>query len=290
MRFDLAGLMQAARLTLLAPREAARQIMAMQLPASIGWLGMELFTSRAGGDAMAVTIWGASSSWTLTALPMFLWMGEILFRTRLSSDMFKGLAPWLESLPGRLLHVNVIGCTIFAAVSGSSVITKVIPIQGDLDEDALEDQVQLEAAYKEQLASRYGIVFNQLFALTNMPIQRFGSQLVSRHQFADYMSLLKGAYQEANLAGVMCRSLLSVSWQGIVHDCDFNQMLGLQLGGDSISGPARPVHIAELLEADLAGRPIRVADHCYGCTAGQGSSCGGALGAAESVELQPASS
>ena len=89
----------------------------------VGWLGMELFTPRAAGDAMAVTIWGASSSWTLTALPMFLWMGEILFRTRLSSDMFKGLAPWLENLPGRLLHVNVIGCTIFAAVSGSSAAT-----------------------------------------------------------------------------------------------------------------------------------------------------------------------
>lgn len=152
------------------------------------------------------------------------------------------------------------------------------------------DQVKLEAAYKEQLASRYGIVFNQLFALTNMPIQRFGSQLVSRHQFADYMSLLKGAYQEANLAGVMCRSLLSVSWQGTVYDCDFNQMLGLQLGGDSISSTARPVHVGDLLEADLAGRPIRVADHCYGCTAGQGSSCGGALGAAGQVELQQASS
>jgi len=89
----------------------------------IGWLGMELFTARPAGDAMAITIWGASSSWTLTALPMFLWMGEILFRTRLSSDMFKGLAPWLEKLPGRLLHVNVIGCTIFAAVSGSSAAT-----------------------------------------------------------------------------------------------------------------------------------------------------------------------
>ncbi len=89
----------------------------------VGWLGMELFTARAAGDAMAVTIWGASSSWTLTALPMFLWMGEILFRTRLSSDMFKGLAPWLEGLPGRLLHVNVIGCSIFAAVSGSSAAT-----------------------------------------------------------------------------------------------------------------------------------------------------------------------
>src|SRR5512134_555989 len=84
---------------------------------------MELFSSRPAGDAMAVTIWGSSSSWTLTALPLFCWMGEILFRTRLSEDMFRGLAPWLERVPGRLLHTNIIGCTIFAAVSGSSAAT-----------------------------------------------------------------------------------------------------------------------------------------------------------------------
>lgn len=89
----------------------------------VAWLGMTLFASRPAGDAMAVTIWGSSSSWTLTALPLFIWMGEILFRTRLSEDMFKGLAPWLERLPGRLLHTNVIGCAIFAAVSGSSAAT-----------------------------------------------------------------------------------------------------------------------------------------------------------------------
>ncbi len=91
--------------------------------AGVAWIGMELFSSRPAGDAMAVTIWGSSSSWTLTALPLFCWMGEILFRTRLSEDMFKGLAPWLERLPGRLLHTNIIGCTIFAAVSGSSAAT-----------------------------------------------------------------------------------------------------------------------------------------------------------------------
>ena len=89
----------------------------------VAWIGMELFTSRPVGDAMAVTIWGSASSWTLTALPMFIWMGEVLFRTKLSEDMFKGLAPWLEHLPGRLLHTNIIGCTIFAAVSGSSAAT-----------------------------------------------------------------------------------------------------------------------------------------------------------------------
>lgn len=135
------------------------------------------------------------------------------------------------------------------------------------------DQTKLEQAYKEQLASRYGVIFNRLFALANMPIQRFGSQLISRHEFHDYMRLLKGAYQSANLDGVMCRSLLSVSWQGHVFDCDFNQMLGLQLGGQQVER----IHLSELLETDLSGRPIRVADHCYGCTASQGSSCGGAL-------------
>jgi tripartite ATP-independent transporter DctM subunit len=91
--------------------------------AGVAWIGMELFSSRPAGDAMAVTIWGSSSSWTLTALPLFVWMGEILFRTRLSDDMFRGLAPWLEGLPGRLLHTNIIGCAIFAAVSGSSAAT-----------------------------------------------------------------------------------------------------------------------------------------------------------------------
>jgi tripartite ATP-independent transporter DctM subunit len=91
--------------------------------AGVAWIGMELFSARPAGDAMAVTIWGSASSWTLTALPLFIWMGEILFRTRLSEDMFKGLAPWLERVPGRLLHPNVIGCTIFAAVSGSSAAT-----------------------------------------------------------------------------------------------------------------------------------------------------------------------
>ena len=89
----------------------------------VAWVGMQLFSARPAGDAMAVTIWGSASSWTLTALPLFIWMGEILFRTRLSQDMFKGLAPWMQALPGRLLHTNVVGCAIFAAVSGSSAAT-----------------------------------------------------------------------------------------------------------------------------------------------------------------------
>ena len=89
----------------------------------VAWIGMQMFSARPAGDAMAVTIWGSASSWTLTALPLFIWMGEILFRTRLSQDMFKGLAPWMQALPGRLLHTNVVGCAIFAAVSGSSAAT-----------------------------------------------------------------------------------------------------------------------------------------------------------------------
>src|SRR3954464_9713514 len=91
--------------------------------AGVAWIGMDLFSSRPAGDAMAVTIWGSAASWTPPPLPLFCWMGEILFRTRLSSDMFRGLAPWLQRLPGRLLHTNIIGCTIFAAVSGSSAAT-----------------------------------------------------------------------------------------------------------------------------------------------------------------------
>lgn len=141
------------------------------------------------------------------------------------------------------------------------------------------DQVQLEAAYKEQLAMRHGIVFNRLFALANMPINRFGSTLVTRHEFHDYMRLLKGAHRADNLPGVMCRTLISVDWQGHVHDCDFNQMLGMPLGAH-----VGPVHLAELLDDTFVDRPIHVADHCYGCTAGQGSSCGGALDADSSRE------
>lgn len=89
----------------------------------VAWIAIQIFSSRPAGDAMAVTIWGSASGWTLTALPLFIWMGEILFRTRLSQDMFKGLAPWMQALPGRLLHTNVVGCAIFAAVSGSSAAT-----------------------------------------------------------------------------------------------------------------------------------------------------------------------
>lgn len=133
-------------------------------------------------------------------------------------------------------------------------------------------QKSLEAAYKRELLDHFGIVFNRLLTITNMPIQRFGSMLISKGQFNDYMRLLKHNYAAGNLESVMCRTLVSVDWQGYLYDCDFNQQLGLALPGLS----ERP-HLRALLNADLSGKPIRVADHCYGCTAGQGSSCGGAL-------------
>jgi radical SAM/Cys-rich protein len=137
-------------------------------------------------------------------------------------------------------------------------------------------QVELEADYKRELGAHYGIRFNQLFVLANMPIQRFGSTLISKGEFQPYMQLLRGAYRPENLDGVMCRTMVSVDWQGHLYDCDFNQMLGLPM---VLAGAGRP-HLRGLLGSDAAGGPIRVADHCYGCTAGQGSSCGGALKAA----------
>jgi radical SAM/Cys-rich protein len=134
-------------------------------------------------------------------------------------------------------------------------------------------QGSLEADYKRVLGEQYGIVFNRLYVLANMPIQRFGSMLVSKGEFDGYLQLLQEAHLDANLDTVMCRNLISVDWRGYVYDCDFNQMLDLPL---TQPGDER-VHLSDLFEVDLADNPVRVAGHCYGCTAGQGSSCGGAL-------------
>jgi radical SAM/Cys-rich protein len=134
------------------------------------------------------------------------------------------------------------------------------------------NQQQLQADYKRELLAHFGIVFNALFVLTNMPIQRFGSTLVSKGTFDTYMALLQHSFQAPNLDGVMCRTTVSVDWQGWLSDCDFNQQLGLPLG---TSGVRR--HLRDLLTITLQDQPIRVAGHCFGCTAGQGSSCGGAL-------------
>ena len=135
------------------------------------------------------------------------------------------------------------------------------------------EQEKLEADYKRVLGERFGIRFDRLYTLANMPIARFGSTLVSKGQFNAYMKLLRESFRKENLEAVMCRSLISVDWQGYVYDCDFNQMLGLPF---AIAGRPR-VRLADLLGCDLAGNPIVVKNHCFGCTAGQGSSCGGAL-------------
>jgi len=134
-------------------------------------------------------------------------------------------------------------------------------------------QDELEQQYRLHLFDEYGVSFNHLFTLANMPIQRFGSTLVSRGQFNEYMGTLRSAYREENLESVMCRSLISVDWQGFVYDCDFNQMLGLPLRYKN----RRNLRLEDLIGHDLDGNPIVVRDHCFGCTAGQGSSCGGAL-------------
>src|SRR6202521_2484701 len=134
-------------------------------------------------------------------------------------------------------------------------------------------QDALEADYRRVLGDAFGITFNRLFTLANMPIQRFGSMLISKGEFDRYMKLLRQAHRDDNLEGVMCRGLVSVDWRGFLYDCDFNQMLDLPLAWP---GGGRG-HLADLLTADLGDHPIRVAGHCFGCTAGQGSSCGGAL-------------
>ncbi len=134
-------------------------------------------------------------------------------------------------------------------------------------------QAGLEADYKRILRDNHDIVFNQLFTITNMPISRFGGWLLAKGLYDQYMDILKGSYSPANLETVMCRSLISIDYQGYVYDCDFNQMLDMPLIAVSKTRP----HLRDILDRDLANKPIAIGEHCYGCTAGQGSSCGGAL-------------
>ena len=131
-------------------------------------------------------------------------------------------------------------------------------------------QENLEATYKKELSERFGVAFDQLYTITNMPIKRFGSMLLSNDEFEPYMELLKSSHKDSNLETVMCKTLLSVDWQGNVYDCDFNQMLGLPIS-------VKQRHIKDLMAHDFDGNNIAIMDHCYGCTAGNGSSCGGAL-------------
>jgi radical SAM/Cys-rich protein len=180
-------------------------------------------------------------------------------------DRQRGAGVYERSLAA-LRELNALG---YGAPDSSLVLNLVYNPQGPSLPPA---QDSLEADYKRELGRR-GVTFNRLFTLANMPIQRFGSMLVSKRQFEPYMELLRSAHRDENLEHVMCRSLISVDWQGFVYDCDFNQMLGLPL---AIDGRPR-LRLRELMTRDLSGASIVVRDHCYGCTAGQGSSCGGAL-------------
>jgi radical SAM/Cys-rich protein len=136
-------------------------------------------------------------------------------------------------------------------------------------------QEKLEADYRRELEERFGIVFNELFTIANMPISRFGAVLLAQGQYVQYMSLLRDNFSQTNLETVMCRHLISVDWRGYLYDCDFNQMLDLPLLASD-----RRRHVRELVSAaSLEGNPIVTGEHCYGCTAGQGSSCSGALDA-----------
>lgn len=139
-------------------------------------------------------------------------------------------------------------------------------------------QATLQADYKRELQQRHGIVFDTLFTITNMPISRFGAVLLAQGQFNNYLQLLKDNFSDNNLAGVMCRSLISIDWQGYVYDCDFNQMLDMPLQQrDVLATDSHRTHITSLMHSDLKDASILVGQHCYACTAGQGSSCGGAL-------------
>lgn len=181
-------------------------------------------------------------------------------------DKQRGVGVFDKSIRG-LQALNALG---YGAPDSNLTLNLVYNPQGP---SLPPNQVKLEADYHRFLFDNFGVVFNQLFTITNMPIQRFGSTLISRGQFEQYMDLLVQSFVPANLDSVMCRTLVSVDWKGYVYDCDFNQMLGLPLEHDN----RLRSHITDLMQAELEGQPIVVRDHCYGCTAGQGSSCGGAL-------------
>lgn len=179
-------------------------------------------------------------------------------------DKQRGKGVFVQSIKG-LKRLNALGY----GMPGALKLNLVFNPQGP---HLPPDQNILEADYKKILFDKHGIEFNQLLALANMPIKRFGSTLISRGEFGSYMKLLKSSHKDENLESVMCKTLLSVDWLGCVYDCDFNQMLGLRSNVNN-----GRTHLKDLMDYKFNNQGIVVMDHCYGCTAGQGSSCGGAL-------------
>jgi len=181
-------------------------------------------------------------------------------------DKQRGKGVYRESVEG-LQKLNAVG---YGQPDGNLLLNLVY----NPDEPILPpNQESLQQDYEQALGAEHGIVFNELFALANMPISRFGARLLAKGTYNSYMTLLRDSFAESNLATVMCRNLVSIDYQGFAYDCDFNQMLEMPL---LATDKARP-HLRDLLGKDLAGQPITRGEHCYGCTAGQGSSCGGAL-------------
>lgn len=181
-------------------------------------------------------------------------------------DQQRGKGVFHDSIAG-LLALNKVGY----GQAGSNLELNLV---FNPDEPTLPpSQEALKADYKKALQAEHGIVFNDLFAIANMPISRFGARLLAKNQYVDYMQLLRDSYSASNLDAVMCKTLISIDYEGNVFDCDFNQMLAMPtLASDK---PAH--HISDLLDQDFTDKPIAIGEHCYACTAGQGSSCGGAL-------------
>ena len=214
---------------------------------------------------------------TIMREPGYEWVGEFLAAhqveaiaslpcySRENVDAQRGNGVFEASI-GALQELNALGY----GQPGSGLVLNLV--YNPLGPSLPPPQGSLEADYKRLLHEEFGLVFNALFTITNMPIKRFGSILLAKDQYESYMALLKNAYRADNLKNVMCRNLVSVDYQGFLYDCDFNQMLGIPLGGHE-----KRAHLRDLLQAADTPREIAVADHCYGCTAGQGSSCGGAL-------------
>jgi radical SAM/Cys-rich protein len=214
---------------------------------------------------------------TIMREPGYEWVGEFLAAHHVEAiaslpcyskenvDAQRGNGVFEASI-GALRELNALGY----GQPGSGLVLNLV--YNPLGPSLPPPQGSLEADYKRLLHEEFGLVFNALFTITNMPIKRFGAILLAKDQYESYMALLKNAYRADNLKNVMCRNLVSVDYRGFLYDCDFNQMLGLPLGG-----PEQRTHLRDLLAAADTPREIAVAEHCYGCTAGQGSSCGGAL-------------